>query len=329
MKRRFKDILNDCLERLSRGESLQDCLNAYPEQAKELASLLRVAQATQDVASAIAPRPEFKAQVLYHLNQRLAEGMPRRRLHWWAPAITRPVALAAAVVLLLVVGAGATTAAANSSVPGEPLYLVKTMRERVLLSMPRSEASRANLEADLASVRSEEMAVLASRGDSERVEDVAMRLNQHVEKAASGSVKGPAGGLSPGKDVHQIRERIKQNWQQQRKAFQEAIEKAPPGALPRMRKTMEDSANRFEAAVTLLGETNGVVMDVDATSQSIILKPRFGVPLNLAITGDTRVKIGGQEVSSAWIAQLQGQKAWVDYDPHTMEVREIRFDRPR
>ena len=44
MSRDFDDILNDCLERVARGEGLQQCMESYPEYREELAPLLGVRQ---------------------------------------------------------------------------------------------------------------------------------------------------------------------------------------------------------------------------------------------------------------------------------------------
>lgn len=61
MSDRFEDILNECIDRLLQGESLEQCLQRYPEQAAELKPLLQVALEAQE-ASAVEPRPEFKAK---------------------------------------------------------------------------------------------------------------------------------------------------------------------------------------------------------------------------------------------------------------------------
>ena len=66
----FEDILNECIDCLLRGESLEQCLQRYPEQAAELRPLLQVALAAQQ-ASAIEPRAEFKAQARYQFHSLL------------------------------------------------------------------------------------------------------------------------------------------------------------------------------------------------------------------------------------------------------------------
>ena len=42
MNGEFVEALNDCVERLARGESIQDCLSRYPDYANEIRPLLEV-----------------------------------------------------------------------------------------------------------------------------------------------------------------------------------------------------------------------------------------------------------------------------------------------
>jgi len=72
----FEHILDECIDRLLRGESLEQCLQRYPEQAAQLEPLLRVALATQK-ASSVEPRAEFKAQARQQLSSVLYRQKPK------------------------------------------------------------------------------------------------------------------------------------------------------------------------------------------------------------------------------------------------------------
>ena len=63
MKRKeFDNILSDCLERLLEGgETLEQCLARYPEQAAALRPLLETSLVARQ-ASAVSPRPEFRTR---------------------------------------------------------------------------------------------------------------------------------------------------------------------------------------------------------------------------------------------------------------------------
>ena len=71
-KREFNHTFDECLERLlTGGETIEQCLRSYPEQAEELEPLLKTALAARK-ASAIQPRPEFRdrARHQFHLALR-------------------------------------------------------------------------------------------------------------------------------------------------------------------------------------------------------------------------------------------------------------------
>ena len=74
----FENILDECLERLIKGETVEQCLESYPEQALELEPLLRTAQATRE-ASAIAPRAEFRARARYEFTSALHAGVSKKK----------------------------------------------------------------------------------------------------------------------------------------------------------------------------------------------------------------------------------------------------------
>ena len=64
MSRNFDDILNDCLERVSKGEDVQQCVRRYPEHADELFPLLRLAAVTTQAAHSTSHSAEAKARGL-------------------------------------------------------------------------------------------------------------------------------------------------------------------------------------------------------------------------------------------------------------------------
>jgi len=79
-EKEFNNILDECLERLLvKGETIEQCLQTYPEQAANLKPLLQTALATRQ-AVAIQPRAEFKARARYQFRSALQEAAsPRSR----------------------------------------------------------------------------------------------------------------------------------------------------------------------------------------------------------------------------------------------------------
>ena len=181
-RKRFDNILNECLERLLRGETIEQCLQDYPEQAAELEPLLRTALAARR-ASTIQPRAEFKARARYQLQSALQE-MESRRGRWFFVWQSRWATAVAAILIFLLVGGG-TVAAAGNSMPDGTLYPVKLATEQVRLTLTPSALAKAQLYARLADNRVAEIVYMASKGDPQRVELVARRLDTHLVRIAT------------------------------------------------------------------------------------------------------------------------------------------------
>ena len=217
MSREFEAILDECLQRLLEGESVEQCLARYPEQAAELEPLLQVALAARE-ASAIEPRPEFKAQVRYRLQSALAiKGRQRRglRIRWqWALPI--------AIVLLLILAGGSTVAASSASLPDEHLYPVKTTVERIRLWLSPTDMGKAQLHAQFVNRRMEEIAQMARRDKPEVAVRVAHRLEAHLQQIRR---------LAHGPGIPGLRQFLEQNAAKNLATLQ-ALEEERPALRP-------------------------------------------------------------------------------------------------
>lgn len=94
-------------------------------------------------------------------------------------------ASAAGVVVGAFLVSGAGVAAASTSLPGDPLYGIKTSRERVQLSMTRPGESRARLELRLARTRLGEAAALLRSGDVHRAVTTLARADAALASASA------------------------------------------------------------------------------------------------------------------------------------------------
>ncbi len=181
--REFDDILNECLERLLvNGESPQECLASYPQQADELQPLLQMAVVTKK-AIAIEPRPEFRARARYQFVRALEEATPRKGSRFFAWRLRWTTVVATALVLLLV-GGGVVVAAGNS-MPDSPLYQVKLAVEQVQLRLTPSALSRTKLHARLADKRVAEIIYMAQKEDATLVALATQRLDDHLVMIAT------------------------------------------------------------------------------------------------------------------------------------------------
>ena len=182
--REFDNILEECLERiLARGETVEQCLASYPEQAAELELLLRTVEVTKK-ASAINPPSEFRERARYQFRaalQEMEQKRERRGFFGWQPRW----ATVMITVLVLLVASSGTVAAASNSMPDEPLYQVKLATEAVRLKLTPSVLGKAELYASLADKRIAEIVSMAEKGKPEQVDRVAERLNGHLIAMAS------------------------------------------------------------------------------------------------------------------------------------------------
>ena len=183
MNRGFDDILDACLDRITqKGDSIEQCLESYPEQAGELEPLLRAALSVKDVSS-IEPRTEFQRMAKARLLSAVAakkEKEGRRRLPLWSWQQRWAVALA--VVLALVMMGGGTVAASTNSLPGDVLYPVKTTTERVQAFFTFGKEAKANLYMRFAERRIVEIEALAERARN-IPESVLSVMNAETDRA--------------------------------------------------------------------------------------------------------------------------------------------------
>ena len=178
----FNNILDECLERLLTGETIEQCLQSYPEQATELEPLLRIALAVRK-ASTIQPRTEFRDRARYQFRSALQEVEPKKS-RWLFGWQSRWATVVTVLIILVLLGGGTVTAATNS-MPDQPLYPVKLATEQVRLTFTPSALGKAELYANLADKRVTELIYVASKGNSKQVERVTQRLDAHLVKIAS------------------------------------------------------------------------------------------------------------------------------------------------
>ncbi|MFA5308993.1 MAG: DUF5667 domain-containing protein [Dehalococcoidales bacterium] len=186
--RDFDNILDECLDRLMRGEDVNTVLALYPDYAGELAPLLKTALETRH-AAAVKPRPEFRQRAAYEFQAAIRD-MPAKparnsffkwQVRWMAPV--------AAVLVLLLAGGGTVAAAANS-LPDSPLYRVKLATETVRLAFTRSDLSKAELYAQFADERVDEIISMAEKGKAGLVEQVTARMDSQLMAMADLTSRG-------------------------------------------------------------------------------------------------------------------------------------------
>ena len=256
MAGRLDDILSECTDRLLQGESVEQCLQRYPEQAPEIEPLLRVAVAAEKASSAVKPRPEFKARIRHQVQTqvrskaRKAEPKGIPALHW----IPRWAAVAACVALVLVFVAGGTVAASSNTVPGDTLYSVKTTTEQIQLKLTFSKAAKARLQARFAERRIREIARLAGSGRTARLGAIALRFEAHLAEIQQLAARIEAADPEDGQQVSELREILYANMARDLALLDEAEAKAPWRARAAIATAKFRLMQEYEKAIVGLDE---------------------------------------------------------------------------
>ncbi len=183
-----QDIVQECLELLRQGRSLEDCLEQYPEEAAELEPILRTALSVRSDLAADLPlttRTRMRSRVLAEWDRRHEPRRWNLRLPALFPGwslFPRWAFVTAALVLALALGGLGTDTAAANTVPGDALYPVKEFRESVQLWFARSPEAKVEMYTSLVKERVEEVKKMAAReqADLDAISDALARMEGHL-----------------------------------------------------------------------------------------------------------------------------------------------------
>ena len=174
----FDNILDECLERMVKGDTIEQCLADYPEHALELEPLLMTVRMAREAAE-VQPRPDFKARARYEFRAALHDEMAPDRAK--SPfSLKRGWVSALMVISILFVAGGGTALAANDSMPDSPLYNVKLASEQVQLTLTPSSIGKAELCTAFAERRVDEIVYIAANGDAQQIEMVTEHLGEDL-----------------------------------------------------------------------------------------------------------------------------------------------------
>lgn len=256
MAHKFDEALNECIERLLRGESLEDCLGSHPELAQELEPLLRTAAMTHR-ATSVEARPEFKARLRYEIaaraNSARQPAVQKTPLQRWAP---RWAVAIVSVCLLFVLAGGSTVAAASTSIPGDTLYSVKTTSERMWLAATFSDVGKARLQARFAQRRVREMARLIERGNTADLQTLSAQFNAHL--ADLGALAVEIRQADPdATQIAQLQDMLESNMDRDLALLEEVESGTSPETWPAIELARNRLANSYQDAFNALAGKQG------------------------------------------------------------------------
>ena len=130
-------------------------------------------------ATAVTPRPEFRERASREFQAAIRDTEPVKEpgfLGWWP----RWATVAVSVFVFVVLAGGGTVFAANYSLPDSPLYQVKLATEAVRLTFATSELTKAELYAEFADKRVDEIVEMADKGNFKQAEQATDRMNNQL-----------------------------------------------------------------------------------------------------------------------------------------------------
>jgi len=173
MKNDLQTMLDHCLEEMRRGKSLEECLQEFPQWASQLKPLLRIAQSIEHL-----PRPEPSSEAVFSglIQMGRASTLPKRRkvvgrrrfdLNFLFPRPAFAPALITAIVFIFI--SFGTVMLSAGSLPGDLLYPLKLITERVQYSLTANPEGKAELRLTFADKRLQELVkTINKRGGLDR-----------------------------------------------------------------------------------------------------------------------------------------------------------------
>lgn len=274
MTRKIEDILDNCLERIFKGESIEDCLKAYPKQAPELEPLLKTSLVFMQRSSAIQPDPEFKARVHSQLQAMLYAKQKKAERRARIPIWQRRWALAMTAILgFLLIGVG-TLAASAYALPDGSLYPVKLAGEQVKVALAFSDIDKAKLHIQFAERRAGEMVEMARQGKGNEIFMLTEQVANHLDKVyvmektpeveveekgprasaptLTPALPGGAEAYSKGKDAEELEGVLNQSRAKSLAALRNALDKAPEELKPVLQQAIENMEEDYNKTISII-----------------------------------------------------------------------------
>jgi len=236
-------VLDECLHDMStRGESIERCLQRYPQHAGQLAPLIQVADRIRKTR-----HPTLSVSVTKAIEQRLlkraTELRQSRARPWVLPFSLRPLGTVAATLIvilaLVLAGGGGIVYASTDSLPGGPLYGIKRATEQVQLFLAPAGTKRSELHIRFAQKRMDEVQALAEI-KGQIAEEALVAMAEETELALGEAEKAPA------QDKLALLDKLVNLTQRQQAVLGRVQTKAPEAAQKGLSRALEASQQGYE-----------------------------------------------------------------------------------
>ncbi len=166
MERELEMILDQCVEDLRNGKSVEECLQKYPSHRVQLKPLLEMAQAIERVPTP-APRSQLISETLVEVGREIGRYRLGRNRSFFGIIFQQPrFAWALSIVFTLLFSVAGITTVASGSTPGDFLYPVKLVTEKIEFLLTFDSENKAELRITFSDRRMKEMKALLERSGS-------------------------------------------------------------------------------------------------------------------------------------------------------------------
>ncbi|GEM_PF-6384664 len=240
MQQHLDELLQQGIDAIAKGGTIEDFISGHNEQAQELRELLQLAVQTGMVLAEVQPSPSARAATLSLVLER-SQRKPTRGASIITlaafPQLRQIAAVLIAAVVLVLAPASAFVVSANA-LPGDSIYPIKEAWEDIQLTLAFNDEGKANTYASLALRRTEEMAELSKIGRPVPVEAI-----NKLAKYTSTAMNTPEnnGSTTPVQRLEELTER-------QQKVLMEVAAVAPEAAQPALQHALEVSRRGHQKA---------------------------------------------------------------------------------
>ncbi|RMF41597.1 MAG: hypothetical protein D6755_12440, partial [Anaerolineae bacterium] len=302
----LESILDECLARMQAGESLEACLESYPQWAEELRPLLELGTMLQTLAvpaahesarTATEARIRTQAQtaprpvVILPLYARIRAGWQQILIVLKEMFIMKKAFTTLVLLVALLFGGGTLTAfASQSALPGDALYTVKTALEDARLSMTTSHASAARLALQLSERRVQELSALAQAGRYQDMQTATQRLQAHLQTAQQSLEVLAHSNPAQAQAIAVLLTKAQQSEQQVVASLESNAPVAARTAITQAKSALQDAArtaSTINAQVAQTGNQTGSQMDETPPAGSTITTTVTTEPSDTPEPGET------------------------------------------
>jgi hypothetical protein len=246
MATKLEQSLDDCLEQLKKGKTIEDCLRLYPDMKKELKPYLETAFEIKENVPVVSPSEAYKLALKERLLATIGREVVTKpavpRCILWSPRLYPRIALAILIICGILFG---SVYASAKSLPDSPLYPLKKAVENTQIFLTLDSLDKASLHLKFAQRRINEAEAMIEKNKSNAVKKVLAEYKDQLAKSLAKAREAK----KKGKNTEEVYEKVSEATLKHQEVLSEIYEKVPEQAKPAIEKAIEKSIKGHEEAL--------------------------------------------------------------------------------